>query len=837
LRYTIFNSTEKFLIEKVNFVEKLLFSGNSDSDINTIINKYQYSLESLKWDDDTGYLYIFDQNGKMLFHPINKSLVGKNIFETVKDKPELINFLKAGMKEDDYYDSYIWPKPAKDENEIILDKKYVYLRKEKKHNIYIAAGVYKSKIDEKVLDLVFDNILTNRFGENNYGYFWINDFDYIVKSHPLNPELIGRSVENFQTLDGKKAFIEMNQVAKKGGGFVEYEWIRPDNLRKDKKISYVAQIDDYPLVIGAGFYLSELDELLKHEKKRLEQLSEEYISKILLLLAILSFFALIISRYISVKIQIVELKEKEQLNFLEQYKMLLDKSSVVSKTDLNGNITYINQGFERLSGYSKDEVIGKKHNIIKHPDATKNKFKRLWEILQKGDNWKGIMKNKDKYGNTYYNSTIIVPIKNSDGEIIEYISSGTDITSIYKLQEEKERAYLYDEFTGLKSKNALNKELNNKDGFMILINIRDFSKVNTLIGYDGANEILEDLANLIREKSNYVYRIYGDIFAIFYENISIEKAQEKASTILFDLDKHKFAFRDIDMPIYINIGISNVKPYLKTSEIAIKENKHSFNKISVYTEKMDDKETAQKNFSMLNKVKVALQEDLIRPFFQPIVDLETKEPIKYEALVRLIDEDKAISPFFFLDIAMKSKLYPEITKRVFKKSIEFVKKNNIAVSVNISYQDIINVDVLNYISIVLQANKNIASMITFEILESDEIDDYEIISSFISVVKRYGAKLAIDDFGSGYSNFTQLLNMEPDIVKIDGSLIKDIHMNKNSKDIVEAILILTKKKNIRTVAEFIDNERVHEIVKNLGVNYGQGFLYSPPIDLLKKEEK
>lgn len=199
---------------------------------------------------------------------------------------------------------------------------------------------------------------------------------------------------------------------------------------------------------------------------------------------------------------------------------------------------------------------------------------------------------------------------------------------------------------------------------------------------------------------------------------------------------------------------------------------------------------------------------------------------------QVIENDKAISPFFFLDITKKSKLYSEITKIVIKKSIVFINQRKKAVSINLSYQDITDKNTLDYIYTTLAHNEEIASYITFEMLESGEIDSYEYIYEFIEKIKSYGCKLAIDDFGSGYSNFIQLFNMEPDIVKIDGSLIKDINTNQNSKNIVEAIINLSKKSGIQTVAEFIDNKEVEQTVLNLGADLAQGFYYAKPEDLL-----
>lgn len=834
LRNSIFEKNESFLKEKVNLVEKLFTINDSKTDIKQLIIGYKTILDSFHWDEKTGYIYIFDEKGDILYHPFEKSLKSKNIFENNKDRHELIKFFSQSIKVDSYYDSYLWEKPSNDNNtNTLLDEKYVYVKKNKRNGIYIAAGSYKSEIDKKVLNLVYDNIVTARFGENNYGYFWIHGFDYMVRVHPTRPEYTNTSIKNFKGLDGKKVFIEMNEIAKNGGGFSKYRWYRPDNLEVDQKVSYVAQIADYPLVLGAGFYLSELEELISKEKEELKIMSNAYTKDILIVLIILTLITLFVTNYISHKIHLIEEKDKEHLYLLQQYKMLLDKNSVVSKANLDGTITYVNDAFERLTSYSKEEIIGKKHSILKHPDSSKNKFKKLWELIKSGNDWQGIMKNKDKYGNTYYNSTLIVPIKDSKGKTIEYISSGTDITNIYRLQEEKEKSFLYDELTGLKNKNSLNIDLKEKIGTLILFDIIDFNNMNTLLGFEGANEILEEMAKIIQDKSNYVYRLNADTFGIFYENISMEKVQRYVLELLMEIDKYNFSHKEIEIPVSVHVGASNIKPYLKTAEIAVIENKKNFNKVSIYNEKMNDREIAEKNFLMLKKVKSALQEDNIKPFFQPIVDLNTKKPVKYEALVRLIDNDKIISPYFFLDISMKSKLYPSITKTVFKKSIEFVRLNNSEVSINISYQDIIDSDVLNYISISLQANEDISNMLTFEILESSEINDYKILDNFIKMIRKNGSKIAIDDFGSGYSNFTQILNLQPDIIKLDGSLIKNINTDKKSRDIVESIMILTKKENIKTVAEFIDNEQVHETVKNMGIDYGQGFFYSPPQDLLK----
>lgn len=423
--------------------------------------------------------------------------------------------------------------------------------------------------------------------------------------------------------------------------------------------------------------------------------------------------------------------------------------------------------------------------------------------------------------------------------ILYYIDkSRKDTQNIIKLKNKNEKNLLFDDLTGLLNRTSYSLDSKDKNNSIILIDIIDFNKVNSLIGYEGGDFLLKDVAKFLDKRFEKVYRVGVDHFAILFNDKAIKELVSISQDLLSQLDNNKFVYKSIEVPVSLNIGISNIQSYLKNAEIAISKSKNSYERVNVYSKEMNEKEDTLKNFSMLAKVKQAIENDKIRPFFQGIVDLQTKEIVKYEALVRLIDEnDKAISPYFFLDITKKSKLYPEITKIVIKKSIEFINLRKQAVSINLSYQDIIDSKTLEYIYTTLSNNKEVASYITFEMLESDEIDSYEYVYDFIEKIKSYGCKLAIDDFGSGYSNFTQLFNMKPDIVKIDGSLIKDINTNQNSKNIVEAIINLSKKSGIQTVAEFIDNKEVEQTVLSLGANMAQGFYYAKPEDLLEDIKK
>ena len=219
---------------------------------------------------------------------------------------------------------------------------------------------------------------------------------------------------------------------------------------------------------------------------------------------------------------------------------------------------------------------------------------------------------------------------------------------------------------------------------------------------------------------------------------------------------------------------------------------------------------------------------MLIPYYQPIVNNKTGEWEKYESLVRMIDEDgKVITPYFFLEIAKLTKYYETLTKTVIKKSFDTFKNSAKEFSINLTIKDIMNLDMQAYIYKTLQ-EYNIGKQVVFEIVESEGIEEYETVIEFINNVKKQGCKIAIDDFGTGYSNFNYLLKLQADYIKLDASLIKNIETDVNARILVKTIVGFAKELDILTIAEYVENNRVYEIVKEIGIDYSQGYFFSEP---------
>ncbi len=286
---------------------------------------------------------------------------------------------------------------------------------------------------------------------------------------------------------------------------------------------------------------------------------------------------------------------------------------------------------------------------------------------------------------------------------------------------------------------------------------------------------------------------------------------------------------------YVNAAFSFVRSFIK--EIIIKEKKYevlmSIDKIidinlDVLTISYKDEEQT-KLVDKIVLLKKVLENNSIEPYIQPIFEANSKKANKYEALMRLLldKNSPALSVFPYLDTAKRVKLYEKMMKIMLDKSLKNLEDKDIELSINLSYEDISNESFKQTIYKKIKKHPK-AKNIIFEILESDFIEDFSIVEEFTKYIRTFGCKIAIDDFGSGYSSMENILKLKPDFIKIDGSLIKNIDTSNESKIIVKNIINMAKDLNAKTIAEYVHSKEVYDITRELGVDYLQGFYLAEP---------
>lgn len=394
-----------------------------------------------------------------------------------------------------------------------------------------------------------------------------------------------------------------------------------------------------------------------------------------------------------------------------------------------------------------------------------------------------------------------------------------------------------DSLTKLPVRSTLVNTLNTTDTkvMLMIINLENFNLINTHYGYEVAESVLLDRAKRYRRMMNknaILFRLNLSEFAIL---VLDEKEFDKYFLMVQHYvleDSNCNECDDLRSQIFVTqvvgiaIGNDNI---LNKADLALKKaNELNRNFFTFDDDVACPIENDFKIMENMNRYRKALEDNRLVPYFQPIVDAKTGIVYKYEALARLIDEDgTVISPYEFLDSIQKDRTSEFFTRQLLQKIFKIYSLNKgMKVSINLTYENICTPRLIEYIKNRLDTFGG--EGITFEIIESEEIDDYDNIAKFIKFIKEYGCTISIDDFGSGYSNIAYLMKLNPDYLKLDGSIVQNIDKDFKSEQIVKSLIEYTKRTGSKVIGEFVSNERIAKKSIEIGIDLLQGYYYGKP---------
>ncbi len=426
--------------------------------------------------------------------------------------------------------------------------------------------------------------------------------------------------------------------------------------------------------------------------------------------------------------------------------------------------------------------------------------------------------------------------------------SGVILYVVAKILRLLETLYT-DPLTGLSNRARLLRDTETpQNESLIQINIDAFKEINDFYGHQCGDHILVSVSKKVRaflDKSPYqghytMYRLPGDEFAIrVNEALSREALETCLHDLSADIRTALFLWEGQEIAVNVTMGAVStadgtqteefsVETFLSSANMALKLARLQHRHHAVYDPALKVREEYEQNLLWAQRLKAALQEDRIAPYFQPIVNNSNGQIEKFECLVRLLDEqDQPVGPAQFLGVAKKLRLYGEITRLMVRKSMAVFEGTPYSFSINLSYEDLTDQETTGFIKQRLHET-GMGKQIIFEILESEGIQNYTEVRAFIDEVKVLGCSIAIDDFGSGYSNFDHLLRLNADIIKLDGSLIRNLDSNPSAEIIVRGIVQFARELGFSTVAEFVHSASIQERVIALGINHSQGSFFSMP---------
>jgi len=404
---------------------------------------------------------------------------------------------------------------------------------------------------------------------------------------------------------------------------------------------------------------------------------------------------------------------------------------------------------------------------------------------------------------------------------------------------------MIDKITQGNSSKKLFKDLNNRKlTNCLLMNINNFSDINEAFGIRVGNAVLREiLKNLkrITQDTSTIYHYYADNFVLLDDRF-LKKTElvEIATTILNYFNEMEMEIdEDLSFGITFSIGIStNIGVVnLSQAELAINElrenNRNGYNFFNPYSKFVYKK---QKDIYWVHKIQESIKKGDILVYYQPIIDNRTNKVVKYECLIRLKDGKEIISPHVFLEAAEKIAVLPAMTRFLINEAINEIKDKNVEISINITKSDLLDEYLEDYLIKKTKKYNVDIKRITLEILEDIGSLGSEILMNQLNRLRKQGFKIAMDDFGAENANLYKLLEFKPDILKIDGVFIKDIATDKKSRIITEAIVNICKQTDILIIAEYIHNKETLDIIKELGIEYSQGYYFSEPtknIDISK----
>lgn len=522
---------------------------------------------------------------------------------------------------------------------------------------------------------------------------------------------------------------------------------------------------------------------------------------------------------------------------LEHYRQAIEQTNFVIRITPEGTLLGMNR---EVSDYfneklGEDLVINAIDDLLDQNDAA--------ELLGKVGELKIFSKTASLRINDK-NFTVWItafPSLLEEDHIIEITLLLTNITEVVHEKEKIIERLYTDELTELPNRQKLFYDLTRRktEMAMMIVDIDGFSNLNHLYSFDKGDEILKQMGTALTNcqligQPWTLYRSDMDHFVILIEKpeqFDLRNMEKVAKDIIGYVEAYPFVIGNVlSIEVGITIGASCIgeTDLFSEASLALQFAKSSHKAFQCYSALDGQIEHFEANLRMQGTIKNALSNGMVINYYQPILDRDGNL-VKYEALVRIRNPEnpeQIMSPFQFLDIAQQSKNYPLLTKRVIDNAFRDFADSSYGFSINLSFDDISNPEIGLYLEKKIKAHQG-AGEVTLELLESEGLKDIEQTINFCHQMKSFGAKIAIDDFGSGYSNFVYFFDMPIDILKIDGSLVKRIHDYRGYLAL-ETIVKFANSLGVRTVAEFVEDEALFSKLKTLGVDMFQGYYFSPP---------
>ena len=561
-----------------------------------------------------------------------------------------------------------------------------------------------------------------------------------------------------------------------------------------------------------------------------------------------------LKNYLAIKLDITKyIKQSEELK--ESSIVFENTEEGIVITDAKQNILLVNQAFQKISGYTKEELLGNKPSLLKSFKHDRFFYKQMWHGIKEKGYWKGKIYDQAKDGTIIPTWLNITAVKDKNNKIVKYISIHTNLQDIIDNQEKADYLAYHDSLTNLPNRIKLEEHLahvlsvakrNHLEMSILFLDLDRFKIINDTLGHQVGDILLQNVAKRIKKvlrDIDMVARMGGDEFIIVLETARDKKSAAYVCQKILDTIREPIKIAEHTLNISASIGIAmfpssgkNITTLIKNADTAMYHAKKlGKNNYQYYNNELSI--NVHDQLKIEQALKLALLNNELYLNYQPQYTLKNRKIISFEALVRWNSKRIGfISPNIFIPVAEDTGMIIEIGEYIFEQAcrdfVEFKKVNKQLqyIAINISSIQFRDKDFISKIKNILKKTNILSSEIEIEITERYIMEFNKLNITILEELKALGFRMSIDDFGTGYSSMNYLSKLPIDTIKVDKSFVDDIPIDNNNMQISKAIIALSKSLGYKTVAEGIEKKEQEDYLLSLDCNIGQGYLFSKPLD-------
>jgi diguanylate cyclase (GGDEF)-like protein/PAS domain S-box-containing protein len=536
-------------------------------------------------------------------------------------------------------------------------------------------------------------------------------------------------------------------------------------------------------------------------------------------------------------------------------------NEAVIVTDAANRIVTVNRAFTEITGYEPHEVVGKRPTVLQSGRQDGTFYQQIWDTLQQTGHWQGEIWDRRKTGEVFPAWESISVVMDDKGRILNYVAILSDISMIKHAEEKLRYLAHHDVLTGLANRllfsanldQALEEARRHRQSLALLfLDLDHFKRINDTLGHAVGDRLLQEVAQRLRQSvrgEDTVARLGGDEFTVIMRELAHPEDAALLADKLLATFRKPIVIDNHEIMTSVSIGISvfpdnatDSDELTKTADAALyRAKERGRNTYEFYTPELTA--SALEHLAMEQALRAALAHNEFELYYQPQIDLPTGEIARVEALLRWRHPQRGLlDPESFMAVAEDSGLIEPIGEWVLRAACERAVAWRAAglsgrVAINLSGRQVVRAGLVDRFEAILRDTGALPAGVEFELeLTESVLHRVEQSRSVLERLKGLGVRLAVDDFGAGYSSLAHLRHLPIDTLKIDRSFVEEVPHSPDARSIVEAIITLGHGLRLTVVAEGVETTEQEDFLRTLHCDYVQGHLYgrAVPVDVIEE---